>query len=211
MSRLLDAIYADLADDGPRLVYADQLQDAGDPRGELIAVQCELARLGYEVKPSSWDWIGDALADDQVDLAHVRKLRAREKALLDEHREGWLAPARGLDLATSAFRFQRGFVAHCETNAGPDIADELAAVAGAFPTLESVGLFSIPPQPQQQQDHRRRQGRARRLEVPRQGADQRPLRSRVAKNGSASWTRSRRGSSCLPMPSVTAIATLHMV
>ena len=33
-------------DDTPRLVYADWLDDHGDPeRGELIRVQCALARL----------------------------------------------------------------------------------------------------------------------------------------------------------------------
>ncbi len=36
---LLVAVYADLANDVPRLVYADALQDAGDPRGELITLQ----------------------------------------------------------------------------------------------------------------------------------------------------------------------------
>jgi len=41
------AVYADLManpdDDGPRRVYADWLIERGDPRGELIVVQCELA------------------------------------------------------------------------------------------------------------------------------------------------------------------------
>lgn len=39
LSALLDAVYADLDNDAPRLVYADALQDAGDPRGEMIALQ----------------------------------------------------------------------------------------------------------------------------------------------------------------------------
>src|SRR4051794_23378873 len=38
---LFERIRANLDDDDPRLVYADALQDLGDPRGELIAVQCE--------------------------------------------------------------------------------------------------------------------------------------------------------------------------
>jgi uncharacterized protein (TIGR02996 family) len=38
-ARLLAAIYDDLASDEARLVYADYLQDRGDPRGELIALQ----------------------------------------------------------------------------------------------------------------------------------------------------------------------------
>jgi uncharacterized protein (TIGR02996 family) len=32
-------------DDGPRLIWADALDERGDPRGEFVRVQCELARL----------------------------------------------------------------------------------------------------------------------------------------------------------------------
>jgi uncharacterized protein (TIGR02996 family) len=32
-------------DDRPRLIYADWLEERGDPRGELIQVQCELAKM----------------------------------------------------------------------------------------------------------------------------------------------------------------------
>jgi uncharacterized protein (TIGR02996 family) len=42
----LAAILADPDDMGPRLCYADALDEWGDPRGEFIRVQCELARLG---------------------------------------------------------------------------------------------------------------------------------------------------------------------
>jgi uncharacterized protein (TIGR02996 family) len=31
-------------DDGPRQVYADWLVQRGDPRGEMINIQCELGR-----------------------------------------------------------------------------------------------------------------------------------------------------------------------
>ena len=42
----LRAIIADPADDLPRLVYADWLDENGDPdRAEFIRVQCELAKL----------------------------------------------------------------------------------------------------------------------------------------------------------------------
>ncbi|MEJ7603766.1 MAG: TIGR02996 domain-containing protein [Kofleriaceae bacterium] len=40
LDHLLDAIYTTPEDDGPRLVYADALLERGDPRGELIALQC---------------------------------------------------------------------------------------------------------------------------------------------------------------------------
>lgn len=42
---LLQAVLDAPADDEPRLVYADRLIERGDPRGELIVVQCTLARL----------------------------------------------------------------------------------------------------------------------------------------------------------------------
>lgn len=38
---LLQAVYADPANDGPRLVYADHLQEQGDPWGELVALQLQ--------------------------------------------------------------------------------------------------------------------------------------------------------------------------
>src|SRR2546422_761256 len=41
----LRAICAHPDDDGPRLVYADWLDERGDPRGEFIRVQCGLAKL----------------------------------------------------------------------------------------------------------------------------------------------------------------------
>jgi uncharacterized protein (TIGR02996 family) len=41
---LLGAILAEPAEEAPRLVYADWLEENGDPLGELTRVQCELAR-----------------------------------------------------------------------------------------------------------------------------------------------------------------------
>jgi uncharacterized protein (TIGR02996 family) len=41
---LIGAIRANLHDDVPRLVYADWLEERGDPRGEYLRLQCELAR-----------------------------------------------------------------------------------------------------------------------------------------------------------------------
>jgi uncharacterized protein (TIGR02996 family) len=41
----LQAIRENPADDGPRLIYADWLEERGDPRAEFIRVECELARL----------------------------------------------------------------------------------------------------------------------------------------------------------------------
>jgi uncharacterized protein (TIGR02996 family) len=70
-------------DDQPRMVYADWLQQQGDPLGELIAVQLEIARA--ESPPKS--------------------LRDREDNLLGNYRARWLPGIVGLDVT-----FVRGFV-----------------------------------------------------------------------------------------------------
>ncbi len=75
-------------DDGPRLIYADYLEDKGDPRGPFIRIQCALAKLGE--------------ADPRRAF-----LEERERFLLEANRHIWSNSFRGL---TSAEEFQRGFV-----------------------------------------------------------------------------------------------------
>ena len=41
----VQAILANLTDDGPRLVYADWLEERGDPRGEFLRIQTVLKRM----------------------------------------------------------------------------------------------------------------------------------------------------------------------
>lgn len=110
---LTEAVLADLDSDAPRLVLADALQAAGDPRGELIAIQCELARLGCDrTRLALWehqpdprgssarrDWIGDGLVTGERD--RIAALRGRERELL--------AVQPPLDRAC---RWGRGFVDH---------------------------------------------------------------------------------------------------
>jgi uncharacterized protein (TIGR02996 family) len=69
---LLRAVIEHPEDDARRLVYADFLQQRGDPQGELIAVQCRLASLAADA-PGRGD------------------LETRAKALLDEHAATWTA------------------------------------------------------------------------------------------------------------------------
>lgn len=71
-SALLRAVIAKPDDDDRRLVYADHLQARGDAQGELIAVQCRLARLA-------------------ADAPERGELETRAKALLDEHAPTWTA------------------------------------------------------------------------------------------------------------------------
>src|SRR4051812_40296621 len=82
---LLAAIRAAPEDDAPRLVYADWLDEHGQPeRAEFIRVQCELART-----------------DDPA-------RRRRETELLAEHHDAFAGPLAAPHLR---FRFERGFIA----------------------------------------------------------------------------------------------------
>jgi uncharacterized protein (TIGR02996 family) len=70
----LEAIRDNLDDDGVRRIYADWLEENGDPaRAEFIRIQCELARLGPED-------------------GRAATLREREKVLLDAHGPTWAVP-----------------------------------------------------------------------------------------------------------------------
>jgi uncharacterized protein (TIGR02996 family) len=90
-----EAFLADIvenaADDAPRLVYADWLDDHGEPgRAEFIRVQCERNRL-----PGSDD--------------HQRYLMRREDDLLACHEDAWRAELPRLEGVTWE-HFTRGFV-----------------------------------------------------------------------------------------------------
>jgi len=75
-------------DDAPRLIYADWLEEHGDPRGEFIRLQCELAKLPKEHPTRA-------------------ELHDREAQLLADHQDEWVASLRPW---VTSWRFQRGFV-----------------------------------------------------------------------------------------------------
>lgn len=74
--------------DAPRLVFADWLEERGDPLAELIRVQCDLA----QAKPSD---------------PRSQPLRLRERELLEDHDDKWLGPIREMGLSG---RFHRGLL-----------------------------------------------------------------------------------------------------
>src|SRR5262245_10829405 len=83
---LLRACKDDPADDQPRLVLADWLEEHGQAgRAEFVRVQCRWAGL---------DWYAP----------EVPELEARQAELLRADGDGWLAPARALGLPGLAFR-----------------------------------------------------------------------------------------------------------
>lgn len=76
----------------PRLIYADYLDEAGDPRGELIRVQVELSHLP----------VGEPAR---------MELEERQEELLDTYAEEWLAPLRALGASGVSRRcFERGLI-----------------------------------------------------------------------------------------------------
>src|SRR5687768_8236847 len=75
-------------DDGIRLIFADWLEERGDPRGEFIRLQVERARPG-------------------LDEVRRERNRLREKKLLDAHGRQWVAPLRPW---VREYQFSRGFV-----------------------------------------------------------------------------------------------------
>src|SRR4051794_5593177 len=82
-------------DDAPRLIYADWLDEHGQPeRAEFIRLQCRLALLpeGDPERPA---------------------LRVRESELLGAHRARWTADLKRL---VRDCRFERGFVSWVETS-----------------------------------------------------------------------------------------------
>jgi uncharacterized protein (TIGR02996 family) len=84
----LQAIIENPDDDTPRLVYADWLEEHGDPdRAEFIRVQIEMGR---------------GVADPETG----HRLRQREVCLLREHELRWTTPLHGL---VQRARFVRGF------------------------------------------------------------------------------------------------------
>lgn len=118
---ILAAIRAAPDDDEPRLVYADALQAAGDPRGELIAVSCALARGG--------------LAFDEA-----ARLRRREHELLTGPARPSLGPL--LSAHATAIELRRGFVESI-TIAAEEFLRHREALFHAAPCLRSLRLHPL--------------------------------------------------------------------
>jgi uncharacterized protein (TIGR02996 family) len=99
-------------DDAPRLIYADWLLDRGEPasaaRGELIHLQCALARLEPDARPPA--------------------MQARERDLLEAHHREWGSPL--LRLGCRCLEYRRGFV----EGVGLEASAFLAQAAALFRT-----------------------------------------------------------------------------
>jgi uncharacterized protein (TIGR02996 family) len=126
------AIRAAPEDDGPRLVYADWLEEHGEAdRAEFIRVQCALAKLGPDRRKGRTERL---------------RLEPREKALLARHGGRWLDPVRAVlrgsnpwdreDHWLGRMAFRRGFVSG--HHFGLESARRLAAAGDAVEPVDHV-------------------------------------------------------------------------
>ena len=107
---LLRAVKEDPEDDAPRLVFADWLEEHGEPdRADLIRLQCELSATPH----------GDPSR---------KELARREQEVLRRHRDAFLGPLNDLAGVQNFCRDMRGLV-------GLTVSDARKFVSGQIPPL----------------------------------------------------------------------------
>jgi uncharacterized protein (TIGR02996 family) len=90
-------------DDGARLIYADWLEDNGQPdRSEFIRVQIQLTRL-------------------PADAPEREPLASREKQLYQQHNDDWTAGL--VDLGTTVWKYERGIAHSAHSTTGKFVAN----------------------------------------------------------------------------------------
>lgn len=92
------AVYANPDDDGAKQVLADLLIEAGDPRGEFIALQMAPRR--------------------------TRKAELKLERLLERHRERFLGPLAAVVSSRSGQRWEKGFLVGCRATLDGRFVDE---------------------------------------------------------------------------------------
>src|SRR5437660_107995 len=115
----LDAIIADPDDDALRLIFADWLDEQGDPRGEFIRVQIELA----------------GMSEDDPRLA---PLAERERELLRLHKTAWLGPVGRI---ADEAGFRRGLLGSIRVSALAFL--EKARVLFNRRPIRKLGIYDI--------------------------------------------------------------------
>jgi uncharacterized protein (TIGR02996 family) len=115
----LRAIIAHPEDDLPRLVYADWLEERGDPRGEFIRLQF-------------------ALRDPDLDPRVRHQMTVREQELLTVHETEWLGELAPLKALCT---FRRGFPDELTIGAGPFLERAGRLVRGS--TVRAVTLQKV--------------------------------------------------------------------
>lgn len=118
----LDEIRRQPADDAPRLLLADWLDERGDPRGEFIRIQCTLTALPGD------DLGRKALTERNAELEADAKAQALKE----------LRPAGIRDV-----RFQRGFIDRLLVE-GTQFLDMWRPIARLAPTLRALQWRKLP-------------------------------------------------------------------
>lgn len=119
----MNRIRADLDNPVPRLVFADWLDEQGDPRGEFIRIQCELEQ-------------------PHLTRGRARLLRIREKELLKEHRTDWLRPLANHPATNARWTFRRGFVEEVAIDTR-DFLNLRHVLGDIFPLLHKLELRGL--------------------------------------------------------------------
>ena len=111
-------------DDVPRLIYADYLEEHGDPvRAEFIRLQCQIARQ----------------REDENDPA-ARQLRSHEYQFLRDHEDAWLGEAAPIRKErTFDPTFRRGFVEACGI-AAPQLLEHATTLMRCMPLWTEATL-----------------------------------------------------------------------
>jgi uncharacterized protein (TIGR02996 family) len=123
----LAAIRAAPDDDTPRLVFADWLDERGDPLGEFVRVQVELERIR-----------------DELDDPRAQALRRREEELLERHADEWNGGVAGIFAEYPAFGpvFRRGLPEFVCLSLDTFLARG-AELFAACPTIREVSLYGV--------------------------------------------------------------------
>jgi uncharacterized protein (TIGR02996 family) len=121
----LAALRAAPDDEALRLIFADWLDEQGDPLGAFIRLQIELEPLRHD-----------------YDQPRAEELRRREQQMLTEHGPAWLGPLHELIGDKFAPVFRRGFVeaAAMPVDVFRDRTDDLAAWC---PLLREATFFEV--------------------------------------------------------------------
>jgi uncharacterized protein (TIGR02996 family) len=103
----VDAILAEPSADVPRLIYADWLEERGEPRAEFIRVQVEMATLALPLNRNSMYGNPMPWPRNRRDTPRFRELWQRQLDLLRAHCAEWAEPLIG---EATGVIFERGCV-----------------------------------------------------------------------------------------------------
>jgi uncharacterized protein (TIGR02996 family) len=140
---LLADVLAHPEDDAPRLVYGDWWSERGDPRGELVILQCEASRKNPREEEDLRNRLRCA-SRDGIDLEEAEGAAAeRIESLMEANRKAWTAGLAG-PVAGAMHGFHRGFVEAVAIDAA-DLLQRAATIFDAEP-VRIVRIRKLTPE-----------------------------------------------------------------